>query len=156
MNVRFGSAIIAAALLLAACSSGGGHSSPTTTNEAAPTTARCTTGYCPPPHQTVAREHQVVVAPSGGKAGTAISVRGEGCVDPNGERKEAILNLTTTDRQNGLDSRHVAVRSDGRWDGSLAVPTGTLPGDYLVNATCNIEGDIVVVEYESAPFRVTS
>jgi hypothetical protein len=97
------------------------------------------------------------VAPASGGPLTVVSIRGEGCVKSSGEpgTLDVIVNLTTTDRQTGLDATHVPVRADGSWIASLTVPATAAPNDYLVNATCNRDGDIVELEYESEPFTVT-
>jgi hypothetical protein len=101
---------------------------------------------------------ELQVSPLTGGPLTVISIGGEGCVKPIRDRGplDVLVNLTTTDRQSGLGAVHVPVRDGGSWTASLTVPATAVPGDYVVNAFCNRDGDIGLIEYESKPFTVIS
>jgi hypothetical protein len=95
------------------------------------------------------------VAPTSGSPPTVISVRGDRCGKSSGPGAlDVIVNLTAPDRRTGLTAAHAPVSPDGTWAATMTIPVTAAPGDYQVNATCNRDGDIVELEYESVPFRV--
>ena len=67
------------------------------------------------------------------------------------------MNLTTTDRQTGFAAAHIATRANGSWAGTLTIPARAEPSiGYLVNASCAMYGDELLLDYQSVAFRVTA
>jgi hypothetical protein len=101
----------------------------------------------------------LTVSPTSGPPGTVFSISGEGCAKSGVATSvvDIVVNLTATDRQTGFAAAHVATRPDGSWTGMLTVPANADPSSaYLVNASCQMNGDEALFEYESVPFQVTA
>lgn len=106
--------------------------------------------------------HAVRVAPTSGPPGAVISVEAGGCrqssvrSDAGVQREiDVVVNLTTTDRQTGLDAKHVPVKPGGSWSATLTVPPATRPATYRVNAFCLMGGDTLLFDYTPVPFSVS-
>ena len=99
------------------------------------------------------------VSPVSGPPWTVLNVSSGSCDDTGAPVGGTVVgvSLTTADRQMVLGVIQIPPRTDGSWAATLTVAANAVPSNgYLVNAACVHGGAEVIIEYQSAAFRVTS
>jgi hypothetical protein len=98
---------------------------------------------------------ELLATPAEGPTGTRISVSGAGCQLPDTTLPgDAVVVTLAPPEGAAVFTAQVPVADDGSWQGEVAAPAGTPPGELLVSARCTApEQDLVT--YASAPHTVT-
>ena len=97
-------------------------------------------------------------SPDAGLTGTPIEASGTGCTLPETTTAgDGVIIDLHTDHGPVVASATIPVRRDGQWDGTLMVPAGTPPADYVLAARCVYPGfdEFDPVVYTARSFTVT-
>jgi hypothetical protein len=98
---------------------------------------------------------EMQATPAEGTTGTRIQVSGAGCLLPGTTygADGVTVKLGPADAT-PVFTAQLGVADDGTWQGEVAAPAGTPPGDLLVTATCTAP-ELDIVAYTPVPHRVT-
>ncbi|MCB1005084.1 MAG: VCBS repeat-containing protein [Acidimicrobiales bacterium] len=97
-------------------------------------------------------------SPDSGLTGTGVEAAGTGCLLPGSTTAgDGVVVDLHTDGGPVVASATIPVRADGQWDGTLVVPAGTTPADYVLAARCIYPGfdETDPVVYAPRVFTVT-
>ena len=96
----------------------------------------------------------ITAVPSQGPTGTRIAVAGDGCSLPgtNVPADAVIVDLAGPDGI--VFTAQLGLEEDGTWQGEVAAPAGTPPGELQVSARC-VAPELDLIHYEPVPHEVT-